>query len=426
MALTMPFINTLPAFDANVGIQTNIYVLGGDAINGYQFLLYDQSVPNTVLYTSPVYAVSNDIAGATIRNFPITINSTMGIVNNKSYKIRPITFSTSQPLGQTGNESLFNCYTTPIVSLQYLDFVDDESTYVDLADNVTMPSSTIDLQVTFNPNDLNSEAQPNYISINLYGVNSDGSQELVTANPNIYIFTQDISTDLYTATGSLSGFTVNVDSEGNPLIGGTAQYPSYTISYTLFTIDNMQISGEYTGITCFYNILKNSPFFSVYNMCNQGVVSISCSLTSLQGTSNIPLNDLIYPNNDSIDLNGSSYPDYNTAWVQWKNYFELGQPYTLRIWGENFSSTMGSNTILNMTSSIYSGYYIKVDYHNDGTNTYVSLSCGRTDSSGNAMFPYYIESDSISSSSITSTTNLFIGIQQQNGLFDINFQIVGS
>ena len=77
-----------------------------------------------------------------------------------------------------------------------------------------------------------------------------------------------------------------------------------------------------------------------------------------------------------------------------------------------------------MTSTVYSGYYITLKYNNDGTNTFISLSCGRTDSNGNAMYPYYIESNYITSSSITEDTNLFIGIQQQDGLFDIDFQIL--
>ena len=79
MALTMPFINTLPAFDANIGLQTNIFVLGGDAITAYQFLIYDQSEPDTVLYSSAKYPVTNDIANKTIRSFPIQLTPSMGI-----------------------------------------------------------------------------------------------------------------------------------------------------------------------------------------------------------------------------------------------------------------------------------------------------------------------------------------------------------
>lgn len=427
MALTMPFINRLPAFDANVGLQTNIFVLGGDSINGYQFILFDQANPDVPLYTSQIFNVTNDIAGKTIRSFPIQIAPFMGIVNNRSYKIRPITFSATQTDGQVGNDALFNCYKKPSVSLQYLDLVNGVSTYVDFSNGVIVPSSTIDVQITFNPNDLQSEAEPNYISIDLYGINDDGTKHIVSSTQNIYIFEHDISNDLYIAKGELSGFTINVNEDGELLPTTDRQFASYQVEFSLYTIDNMNITGNYSSINCFYNVLRNSPFFSVYNLCNKGVIEINCSLTSLQGTSNIPLTDLIYPNNNSVDLNVESYPSYNEAWVQWQNYFTLEQPYTLRIWGRNFDMTGDNTTILSMTSSLYGGY-IKLDYIIEGSGsnaeTYVTLTCGRNDNTGKPIFPYYIESQRIASETITADTNLFIGIQQQEGLFDLDFKII--
>lgn len=428
MALTMPFINTLPAFDANIGLQTNIFVLGGDAITAYQFLIYDQSEPDTVLYSSAKYPVTNDIANKTIRSFPIQLTPSMGIINNHSYKIQPITFNELQPNGQMGNSSLFLCYKTPIILLQYLDLVNGQSIFVDFSDNATMPASTVDLQIKFNPDDLQSEAQPNYAIIQLYGVNDDGSIQEISSTENIYNFNHDAATDIYVATGKLSGFSINVDKNGNLLAGSERKFASYKVEYSLYTIDNMAIIGGYENINCFYNILSNNPQFSVKNVCNKGIIEINCSLTSLQGTSNIPLDDLVYPDNNSLDLNADTYSGFNEAWVQWQNYFNLQQPYTLRIWGRNFNSTSENSTILNMTSSIYNGYYIKLDYITEGSGdsaeTYIALSAGMTDSVGQPMYPYYIESDRIATSSITNTTNLFIGIQQQNGLFDINFQIL--
>ena len=56
--------------------------------------------------------------------------------------------------------------------------------------------------------------------------------------------------------------------------------------------------------------------------------------------------------------------------------------------------------------------------------TYISLESGRNDINGQPMFPYYIESERILTSTITSSTDLFVGIQAQNGLFDISFQII--
>lgn len=424
MALTMPFINTLPAFDVNVGLDTFIYVLGGDSINGYQFSIYDQNInPSVALYVSPVFPVSNDMAEKTIRSFPIQISQFMGIQNNHSYKIEPKTFSTTNLDGLVGTPALFECYTTPTIKLQYLDFINDtETQYIDFNDNVTVPASSIDIMVNFNANDLLSNAQPNYAVVNLYGITSNGDRNYIGTSQNIYIFEHDTITDLYTAHATLSGFTLNVDESGN--LDDNRIYDSFSVSLDVYTIENMVINVTYTGIKCYYKLLRSSPFFTLQNICNRGVIEINCSLTSLQGTSNIPLNNLVYPNSDSVDLNKGTYQGYNEAWVQWQNYFVAEQPYTLRIWGKNFVANGEDTTILNMTSSVYSGYYIKLDYKSDNTSRYIALSCGRVDNSGDAMFPYYIESEHIPLVNINENTNLFIGVQQQGGLFDINFQIL--
>lgn len=428
MALTMPFINTLPAFDATIGTNTTINVLGGDAISGYSFAIYEENNLTVPIYSSQIFSVTNDVSGFTIRSFPIQISPFMGIENNHNYKIRPTTYSTTQQGGQVGNDALFSCYTTPTISLEYFDFVDDVSQYIELQDGAILPSSRIDFKISFNPNDLQSDAQPNYALINVLGINDDGSEEEISNSQNIYQFQHDTATDLYTAEGFLSGFSINVDSNGVLLPSSERKYLNYKVILTFYTIEGMEISKTFQNINCYYSSLNNSPFFLVKNICNKGVIEINCSLTSLQGASNIPLDDLVYPNNTSLDLNADTYSGFNEAWVQWQNYFNLQQPYTLRIWGRNFNSTGENSIILNMTSSIYNGYYIKLDYITEGSGdsaeTYIALSAGMTDSTGQSMYPYYIESNRIATSSITSTTNLFIGIQQQNGLFDINFQIL--
>ena len=87
-----------------------------------------------------------------------------------------------------------------------------------------------------------------------------------------------------------------------------------------------------------------------------------------------------------------------------------------------------------MLSSTNIDKYIKLNYvHEDvydndtqqTTNyTYISLECGQSNSNGVPMFPYYIESQRIATSLINSSTSLFIGVQQQGNLFDIDFEIL--
>lgn len=83
MALTKPFINNFPAFDATQGIDITMSVLGGDAITGYQFSLYSNDGNQSPFYTSPLTQVSNDMAGATIRSFPIRLTANIGNIVNK-------------------------------------------------------------------------------------------------------------------------------------------------------------------------------------------------------------------------------------------------------------------------------------------------------------------------------------------------------
>ena len=69
------------------------------------------------------------------------------------------------------------------------------------------------------------------------------------------------------------------------------------------------------------------------------------------------------------------------------------------------------------------GNYINIKYNNDGVNTFISVESSQMHSSGINLFPYYLESNKILSSTITPTTPLFIGIQQENGVFYITFSI---
>jgi hypothetical protein len=180
---------------------------------------------------------------------------------------------------------------------------------------------------------------------------------------------------------------------------------------------------------CGYNAVNSSSIFKVTNLCDKGQIEIVCTATSRAGKSNItPLENLIYINNDELDLNTATYGE--NAYVFWEKYFTTGQPYTLRIWGRNFE--VGEIASLYLTTD--NGRYVSIKYNEEdvydedtstwSNYTYISLESGRNDANGQPMFPYYIESERILTSTITSSTDLFVGIQAQNGLFDISFQII--
>jgi hypothetical protein len=414
MALTQPFINTMSAFSVTTGTTTYFSVKDGNAITSYRFYLYDNNGTTTPIYTSSQIAVSGDVADVTIRNFDIDL-TTAGVLavltNNNSYKISVRTYNLTETSSES-NQTLFDCYAQPSIKIQQLTIVEEVSTYVDLENDDTVNSSTVSVQLVFNPNDLNSIAQPNNAQIILYGVNDDSTEDLLFTSGSLYNFTHNTLTDEYTYQTEVSGFSKNVDSNGDLLPSDERQYASFKIVTTASTIENFEISQTITGIDCYYSVLSNSPYLIINNLCDDGVIEINCSLTSFEGTSNPT--PPTYITDEEVDLTATD------SWVQWQNYFTLSQPYTLSLWGRDFNVGI----IAQMTSTVYAGKYVRLEYNDDGTNTYISLYCGQNDYLGNAMFPYYIESQKILSSTITSSTVLFIGLQQSDSLFNLDFEII--
>ena len=60
MALTQPFINSIPAFDATQSNNLTLSVLGGNIITSYQFWIYLQS-DSSLVYTSPTLTLARPI-----------------------------------------------------------------------------------------------------------------------------------------------------------------------------------------------------------------------------------------------------------------------------------------------------------------------------------------------------------------------------
>ena len=425
MALTTPFINPIPAFSAtDTSTHIEFYVKGGDAITGYSFAVYRNDGSSTPLFSSQVTPVSNDIASETIRDFYITIDNTMGLQNNNSYRLQITTYGADNESIQS-NFALFQCYKNPIVTLQYATIVGGQSVFLNLADEVVVSQNITTIKILFNPNDFQSIAEPNTAKISLYGINDDGSTDFITSIDNIYNFEHNISTDIYSKEIELSGFTLTQNEQGELLPIQERKHKAFRVEYELYTLERWKDSGAFTNIGCYYSAVLTSPFVTINNLCQEGVIEINCTVTSYQGTSNIPINSLVYIDDEELDLRPQTYPGFTEAYAQWQNYFTLKQPYTLRVWGRAFNE----GTILRMTSSsVRAAYYVDIKYNKETVNNveyvYLSLESGQKDYQGADMFPYYIESERIASSNITDSTKLFIGIQEQDGLFDLDFEII--
>lgn len=399
MALTTPFINTLSAFDATKGTQTALNVKGGDAITSYEFFIYDNA--GNLIYSSNKIAV-RDFAGGSIRQFPIVIPANLsGLQNNSSYRLQGKTNNKNETA--VSNYAVFSCYATPLINIFQNKFVGETSRWVDLTQDGNIQGSSIEIQIVAQNTNLNSPAVMNIGELTLYGIDNQGSKNYISTTDKIYDFTFDSTTNTYTAHTTLSGFAINADADYNTL--PNASYVYYEVDYEFSTIENMIVFGAISNIKCYYKTLTNSPYLVLANLCQQGVIKVTSTLTSLKGTSNP--SPPIYLD-DEVDLTEDG------SWVQWSKHFILNQPYTLRLWGRNFKQ----GKLLSLTYTNAPNKYINVYYNTTDKESYISLECGDDE------FPYYIESDRLLLTDITNKTNLFVGIQQQGYLFDIDFEIL--
>lgn len=416
MALISPFINSIRAFDATQGTTINLSVLGGDAITKYQFRLYKNDGSISPFYTSEWVDVANDVASQSIRNFPIALNAGFGLVNNNSYKIEPIIANDDYHNGIIGQQTLFQCYAIPSLSLEYKTIIDGVSTFVSADPHTIFNASSVDFRVGVNPTDINSPIKPNSIEVALYGLDYNGNKSIISKPITLYNFTLDTDSGTYYLYFSLGGFSVNINGDGSTLSDQSSLYSSFEVDIVFHSVDGMQVNLVAKELYCYYSTIDNPNIFDVFNICDKGVINLRYALTSLEATSNP--SEPIFVDESEVDLTNRD------SWALWQKYFTLSQPFTLRIWVRSFN--VGSIFVASATNR--SSNYINIAYNVEEENgvdySFISLECGQSTSAGDSMFPYYLESDRIETSLITEDTNAFIGIQKQNGLFNLKFQIL--
>lgn len=274
MILTKPFINNINAFPASSGTNITFSVLGGDSITSYKFWLYNNAT-GVLLYESSIVDLTNiDIGTEDIRSFQFGITPAMGIVNNSSYNVVVQTFNkTTIPVTQSplSSAAIFTCYVSPSFTVQ----IKDGDNYVDLISGTTITSSSADLQIVFNTNDLNSPAILNSVQVSLYGVDSNNNKNILFEGKPIY-------NSPYQQT--ISGFLPNTT------------YSSYEIYVEGITTDNFSFNTIVSNILCDYKVSSQaSGFISSENRCNIGDVKITTNIqyySSISGDYS-PLNDFL-------------------------------------------------------------------------------------------------------------------------------------
>ncbi|MBR4003017.1 MAG: hypothetical protein IKI95_02985 [Clostridia bacterium] len=262
MALNTPFINGIPAFDAEIGTSISLNVFGGDRITSFAYSIYINNTNEPIVLndngdTEITVYVSNDSESESIRSFSFEISAGV-LTNNQTYKISAYTQNGSEK-SSNSNYQLFNCYKEPSFGFKYY----NGSNYVELLNNYTVTSPELMVQLEFNKNDDYSEAVLNYANLKLFGIKNDGKEELIFEGETLY-------------NEPLEQIIKNFSPTSNGI------YTSFTLWAIGITTDNMIFSSKRTGLLCSYPIAsEETNLLRVENICNAGLIDIWADLSSI-------------------------------------------------------------------------------------------------------------------------------------------------
>ena len=267
LALTKPFFNAIPAFDATSISIIQFNVLGGDAITSFTYQIYENASNAQILPTRTV-AVSNDVATESVRTFSFSIEAN-ALQNNYTYKIVVTTANATETSLQSESQ-IFSCYARPSLYLGYY----ENSQMNTLVSATIIPSPSFNIYVGFQKNDANSPALFRSGTLTLYGTTQQGeTKELGDWELNssdVTIGTPSSSTDPFK---TVQYFEPNVDSLGTAV--NTALYKSYAISAVGQTVDGTSFTTQIGDLKCYY--ATSAGTFSAANNCANGAVTLSAS-----------------------------------------------------------------------------------------------------------------------------------------------------
>jgi uncharacterized repeat protein (TIGR02543 family) len=447
MALIKPFFNTINAFDATQANDSNLVlsILGGDAITSYTYTIYDNDTNLPIVGLENInIAVADDKESESIRTFNISIIAN-ALENNKTYSISAYT-SNIYGNSPRSTQSLFVCYLQPTFIVN----ITTGGATSEISSSTIVRGQYATINPVFDTNDIigNSPATLNYAQIYVYGNDSFSNEYEVYTSELLY------GNDIFE---TVTGFTPTLQSDlTTPAVDRI--YESYSLIVKGMTNDGFEFTSEKViGFNCYYAILANSPFLTVRNLPNEGLIQIDSILEDYSGilspTATIfnidttyNIGDIVLYENvyyicilESINNLPTDTTYFTTLYilgneinltynnnVTWENYFNIIQPFTYSVWGRKFSDGQEITRLFNNSTNSYC--VLKYNIRNNGSGepeyVYISLEVYRYDYLGNLMFPYYIESDTLLYSEVSDSTYLFVGIQESDSLFDMSLQIV--
>lgn len=358
MALIIPFINKINAFDATKGSKNSIFVnvLGGEKISKISYYVYKNNDDSLVFsYTINV----NDRDTSDIRSFLLpSISSSNGILNNYDYYINAKTINSKNEESHLSSNTYFECYKEPKFIVKYKNN-NIEKDMKTLSDNTILKSENCYLFIDFDKNDIHSKASLNSLNLEIYGI----SKGLNNSNKEYKIYE---SNNIYVKTTGEDYYEISINNL-NKTSGSEKLYDNYKFIINGITTDFMEFKNIINNIKVEYENLDNLSYFELFNNEKKGYIEIEVNLEEL--FNNIEVETIaridlkkrkvnINKNGDWITLQSiySYNNNNNNKFVIYDTYCSNNQLYDYKISIYDESGNESNPKIKQILSKFYGNY----------------------------------------------------------------------
>lgn len=357
MALTKPILNTVAAFDASNSQVFSFSVIGGSQVTGNTLVIKDNTTLAEVYNAyQPSFKLQHIVPANTL-------------TNGKYYQAYITTSDAQGETSQPSNIIQFTCYTQPAFN------------FTNVSEHAVINNSSFEFQAIYNQ--VEGEILNEY-TFNLY----DAADLLISSSGKKYNTSHIMPLHI------------------SHVFNGLADNTVYTIEVVGYTSGKTFATTGRIGFSIRYSAPKLYSQLYLTNNCQGGYITVETLIKPIAGQSNP--SPAIYIDNAEIDLRGDDY------WVEWNDGYELGAPYTIRIWGRAFNV---DSDILMLKNS--NGATVILHTHVDESGDFwIELRATMQ----NWQYGYTIMSNKIKKPA--DTKNVFIWIRADGDLYDLKIQEV--
>lgn len=354
MALTTPLLYTVPAFDATNEQVFTFLSVGGSQVVANTLTIKNNATLATVYERTQVsyrfahVLPANTLTNGTYYQATLTTKDAEGNVSNTSAPIQ------------------FYCYTTPTFEI------------TNMPNNNVVTNSSFAFNVRYNQ--IQGEMLNAYV-FNLYSISG------------ALISTSGLK---YTTQSSLP-ITISY------LFSGFEDSASYSVEVNGETVNGTQLTTGKIPFTTNYKKPDTFSSLTLTNNCKGGYITIKSNVVAIDGI--VTPEPAVYIDDKEIDLRneGSS--------VVWEDGYIIGQNWTMRIWGRDFTPDSEIFRFSNVNGDI-----VAVEYHTDDIYCWFELKARYVD----WTWGYVAESAHIVLPS--SVEEIFCWVRSVNSLYDIKIE----